>query len=101
MGSCVGVAEKGKPTKERHPHMNKILLLSTALLLGALSLNACTQVDPGYQDTRLDQSASQYQVTAPNQGVGDNMRNSTAGSTSDRNSTRYPVGSANSDSNPY
>lgn len=76
----------------------KSLLLTTVC---ALTLAGCTQTNPGYDNTRLDQTGTRYETTTTNEGVGDNMRNSTASSTSDRMSTRYPVGSASQGSNPY
>lgn len=77
--------------------MNKLLMIGAA----TLALTACTQTQSGYDSTRMDPTGTYYESDAPAQGVGSNMRNSTAGATADRQSTRYPVGSSNSDSNPY
>jgi hypothetical protein len=72
-------------------------LIATAALM---ALPACTQTSPG-TNARLDPTGTYYETQPTNEGVGDNMRNSTASSTSDRMSTRYPVGSASQGSNPY
>lgn len=80
---------------------NSKLMTMVVTALTACALVACTQTRPNTTTGKLDSTGSYYQANEPDQGVGNSMRNTTANETADRPSTRYPVGSAGQDSNPY
>lgn len=77
--------------------------LATLILtaLTACTLVACTQTRANTTTGKLDSTGTYYEANEPAEGVGNTSRNTTANATADRQSTRYPVGSAGQDSNPY
>lgn len=80
---------------------NKKLTIMLLTILTATTLIACSQTRSNTEIGKLDRTGTYYETNEPTQGVGDTSRNTTANETADRQSTRYPVGSAGQDSNPY